>query len=225
MNRNQVFDIMNFLASLAIFVLPLYFAYVGFPLWVQVSPAILLVIPLGIVLRKKQVERERIEIQKNISLANKIEILSIKLGRIEDIPKIGSSLTYNKQFLADEIACLGWRRYFDSYGRKLSLEFGGLTGDLYYFIGEGYKFERKEDFYHRLIDFRNIISEFCHLHDDLAVMIKLGGKIPEEQVGHIQELEANYHDFLKALRDLCDEDEEIRKVFGGRYPLVNPQKK
>jgi len=225
MNRNQIFDIINFLASLTIFVLPLCFAYIGLPLWVQVSPAVLLVIPLGIVLHKKRVEREGIKTQKNITLADKIRILSVKLARIADIPNIGSSLTYNKNFLTDEIACLGWRRYFDRYGRKLSLEFGGFGGDLHYFLEEGYKFEKKEDFYRRLIDFREIVSSFCHLHDDLAEMIKLGGKIPKEQIGHIREYEANYEDFLKALRDSCDEDEEIRRVFGGRYPLVKPQKK
>jgi hypothetical protein len=225
MNRNQIFDIMNFLASLTIFVLSLCFAYIGLPLWVQVSPVVLLVIPLGIALHKKRVERERIKTQKNIILADKIRILSVKLARIADVPDIGSGLTYNKQFLTDEIAWLGWRRYFDRYGRKLSSEFGSVVGDLYYFLEEGYKFEKKEDFYRRLISFREIVSSFCHLHDDLADMIRLGGKIPKERIGHIREYEANYEDFLKALRDSCDGDEEIERVFGGRYPLVKNQKK
>jgi len=98
MKRDQILDILNFLVSLAIFVLPAYSVYIGLPLFFQVFPAVLLVIPLIIVLYRRRLESQTIQIRENITIADKIRVLMVKLERIVNIPNIGSSLTYNKQF-------------------------------------------------------------------------------------------------------------------------------
>ena len=58
MKRDQILDILNFLVSLAIFVLPTYSVYIGLPLFFQVYPAVLLVIPLIIVLYRRRIVEE-----------------------------------------------------------------------------------------------------------------------------------------------------------------------
>jgi len=224
MKRDQILDILNFLVSLAIFVLPAYSVYIGLPLFFQVFPAVLLVIPLIIVLYRRRLESQTIQIRENITIADKIRVLMVKLERIVNIPNIGSSLTYNKQFLSDEVACLGWRRYFDRYGRRMSLEFAGFGNNLNYFLEEGYKYEKKEDFPRRLIDFREIVSSFCHLYEDLNKMVDLGGEVPDEEARHLSEIAMNYDNFLKALQDSSDEVEEIGNVFLGKYPLISTMK-
>jgi len=58
MKKDQILDILNFLVSLAIFVLPAYSVHIGLPLFFQVYPAVLLVIPLIIVLYRRRIVEE-----------------------------------------------------------------------------------------------------------------------------------------------------------------------
>jgi len=106
----------------------------------------------------------------------------------------------------------------------MSLEFAGFGNNLNYFLEEGYKYEKKEDFPRRLIDFREIVSSFCHLYEDLNKMVDLGGEVPDEEARHLSEIAMNYDNFLKALQDSSDEVEEIGNVFLGKYPLISTKK-
>lgn len=224
MKKEIVFDLTNFLVTLLVFILPVYFAYLGFPLEIQILPSTLLVVPIVITLYKRRLEVEKIERQRIVNKARKLQPLLVKLERFQDIHRIASSLTYNKQFADDENAFLGWRRYFDRYGNHVNDEFSHYDYDFGWFISQTSR-HTEEELQLKLLGFYFLVRSFRHLYDDLVMMIELAGKIPKDQIKNIQELEENYEDFLNALRDLCDEDEEIGKMFKGKYPLVKPHKK
>lgn len=225
MKRDLVFDIINFFVALLIFVLPVYFVYLELPLEIQILPSVLLVVPIVITLYKRRLETERTERQKTISRVKKLNTLLVKLDRIRNVFDIASSLTYNKEIMDDELTSLGWRRYFDRYGREVDSDFASCDYWVGYLI---YGPASKQDFneFHSTIhDFYFVVMGFRQLYDDLANMIQLSEKIPKDQLQNIQELEENFEDFLKALNDWCDEDKEIEKLLEGRYQIRKRLKK
>jgi len=225
MKREMALDILNFLVALTVFVLPVYFAYLEYPFWIQILPSVLLVVPIVVALYKKRLETEIIEKQKIIEKTQKLRPLLVKLERLRPISSIGISLThYGNRFIEKEIAFLGWRKHFNRQGKYLDSEFGWFDYHLY---GSAKVSSNREEFgfSDKLTEFYWLVSGFLHLYDDLVAMIKLAGQIPTEEMKNIQELEANYEDFVEALKDLCDKDEEIGKVFRGRYPLKKSHEK
>ena len=223
MERKLKLHVINFLNALAIFVLSVYFAFFKHPIWIQISPAVLVAVPLVIAWYERRMEKERIERQKIVDKAQKLRPLLVKLERLRVISIIGSSLTYHPEWFVDnEVASLGWRRYFDKHGKTINEKFDDLRLGMKQFINKTDKQEEQE--FSRILDsFRLLVSGFCHLYDDLREMIQLVGKNPPKEVlKDVQELQTNYMDFLQALRNLCDEEkeEEIGKIFSGRYPLT-----
>ena len=75
----------------------------------------------------------------------------------------------------------------------------------------------------QLSSFYSLVSGFRHLYDDLREMVEFGQYIPKEEENNVQEIEENLMDFFGALRDLCDEDEDIGQEFKGKYPLMQPE--
>jgi hypothetical protein len=218
MKKELVFDIINFLVALLIFVFPVYFAYLGLPLETQILPSVLLVIPIVITLYKRRLETER---QRTVSRAKKLGTLLVKLDRIRNVFDIGISLTKNKEFMDNELASLGWRTYFHIYGREVDSDFGYCDYCVSYHIkGQGL-----DEFDSTVHDFYFSVQGFRQLYNDLATMIQVSKKIPKNQFQNIQELEGNFEDFLEALNDWCDEDEEIAKLLEGAYPIRKRLKK
>lgn len=220
-----MFDIINLLVTLTVFTLPVYFAHLGLPLLIQISPAFLFVVPVVITLYKRRLETKRIESQKIIGKAIKLRPLLVKLERVRNISNIASSLTYQGiMFIEKELTYLGWRRYFDKYGKVVNGKFDDFQFELKRFIDT--EKQEYEEFSRILNSFYWLVSGFRHLYDDLAKMVELAGKRPPiNELKHIQELEENYNDFFEALKQLCDEVEELGEVFRGKYPLVTSLEK
>jgi len=212
------------LNTFLLFFLQLYFDATNQPMTVRIILAVFLLVPLVITVYKYHSEKERNKREKVLNSTLKLRPLLIKLERVRNVWNIGSSLTYHSaQFIDKEIAYLGWRRYFDNYGKAVNEKFDSLQYDLERLINRTEK-QKSEEFSKILNSFYWVVSGFRHLRDTLEEMIKLAGKIPTEESKYIQELDKNYDDFSSALKQLCDEVEEVGKVFRGKYPL-KPLKK
>jgi len=220
MERELILDIGIVLNTFLLFFLQLYFDATNQPMTVRITLAVLLLVPLIITIYKYHLEKERSKREKVLSNALELRALLIKLERVRNVWNIGSSLTYRgAQFIDTEIAYLGWRNYFDSYGKTINEKFDSFQFDLERFINQTEK-QKSEEFSKILNSFYWLVSGFHHLHDALGEMIRLAGKIPTEEPKDIQELEQNYDDFSSALKQLCDDVEEVGKVFRGKYPLI-----
>lgn len=219
MERELILDLGVVFNTFLLFSLQLYFDATNQPMTVRVVLAVFLLVPLVITVYKYYLEKERSKREKVLNNALKLRPLLIKLERVRNVWNIGSSLTYHgAQFIDKEIASLGWRRYFDSYGKATSEKFDSFQSDLERFINHTEK-QESEEFSKILNSFYWLVSGFRHLHDTLAEMVKLAGKIPTEELRDIQELDENYDNFSNALKLSCDEIEEVGKVFKGRSPL------
>ena len=120
---------------------------------------------------------------------------------------------------------MGWRKYFERYGDYVKKEFDYYDFDFGWFISQTFR-HNKEELHRLFLGFYSIVEGFLYLYDDLAEMILLAGKNPpKEETKQIRELEESYEDFLNALRELRDEDEEIRKLFKEDSSLLKPRAK
>ena len=226
MKRELILDIIMILITFVISVLVTYFSYLGFPIIVRFSPLLLIVFQIVITLYKRRLETKRIERQKIIGKAMKLQPLFVKLGRLRSISNFASSLTYRGiMFIEKEIEYSGWRKYFEKYGKTLNERFDSFLSEFNYFIDETERQENGE-FSRILNSFYSLVSGFRHLYDDLAKMVELAGKRPPiDEIKYLEEIEENYEDFFHALKQMCDEVKELGEVFRGKYPLVTPLEK
>ena len=221
MKRKWLLDYALVANTAILFFGELYFELMNAPIELRAILAVFLIPPIVITLYKKRLDNEKIERQKIINKAMKLRPLLVKLERIRSVSNIGNSLTYRGiMFIDKEISYLGWRRYFDKYGNVMSDKFDAFQSELELFINETEKVTN-EEFSRILNSFYWLTSHFRHLYDDLAKMIELAGKRPpKEDLKEVEELEENCKNFFEALKELCDEVEEIGEVFSGRYPLT-----
>lgn len=226
MKHDTVYDIINLIAILLSPMLPIYLAYLKYPLYIQAIPLILLLIPFGLTIYKRYKETELIKIKMETNKAIILNPILTKLERVVGNQSIFSETTYVDEFLKTDIEIIGWRKYFETVGNRLRDRFYYFQYDLASFINNPKKVGKPfVDYLNRFYWLVRIYHEFYNAFAKLTEITKSYPiKANKTYAERIKTLEEDYKDYYTALKNLVDENEEVRKIFRGRYPLIESPK-
>lgn len=206
--------------------LTIYSSSLNQPLNIRLSPLVLLLIPFILTIDEIVKEKNEIEDDKIRMEAKTLKPILIKLERVVIELSIFSQTTYSTSFFKNDVERLGWRKYFDAFTKILIDRFDDFNRNLDLFIENPKILKRTIDSYFNT--FYWLVSDYHKFYNSFSELTELTNGFPyenKEDVNKLKTLEEHYDNYYTALKNLHDENEKIRSIFAGRYPIIEKPKK